>query len=660
MSKINILSPHIADLIAAGEVVERPASALKELVENSIDAGATSITAEIRSGGMSFIRIIDNGHGMSAEDAGIAFLRHATSKINNEQSLEAIGTLGFRGEALAAIASVSKVEMFTRETHDDIGTFISVEASNILDMDRRGGAVGTSITVRGLFYNTPARLKFMKSDKSEATACTAMISRIALAHPEVSIRFIKDDKEAFFTSGDGILKNTIHSILGREFSSQLVYCESDYGKAKISGYIVKPEHCRGSRSAQYFFCNGRHIKSTCMQAAIEQAYKNATVSGRFPACVLNLELNFSEVDVNVHPAKTEVKFSDEKAVFDAVYYACLGAIRSLNPAVAYVKTEPKEKVEEKFEETFQKASQMKIMSDLDYSLTKIERIDVPEHVPIRPAPSKRYENDERYKITHRPVNYSEITDRGLSIVDRKNAMEEINSVIERQKEISDYRKQNSDIILPLKDRDDIKFLDKTETDKCLDAIQGLDIEPKIVCEVMDLYIIVEFEDKILFIDKHAAHERLLYDRFLKEKGQFMSQALIEPIVFKLDTDTVDLYDESKSLLKKSGFEIDDFGDEAIIIRAVPSGMQEGEVTKNLEGMFRAIKNGAASIDSREKLVASMACKAAIKAGYVSDVRELMVLVKAVCIGQVVHCPHGRPVSFTMTRAELDKRFDRIV
>ena len=322
MSVINILSPHVADMIAAGEVVERPASVIKELCENALDAGAKNVTVEIRGGGATLIRVTDDGCGMSPEDAGVAFLRHATSKLHDERGLEAIATMGFRGEALAAISAVSKIRLVTRERGAAEGTLVTLEAGEITEMQPFGCPEGTTMEVRELFYNTPARQKFMKSDRAEASVCQTAALRCALAHPEVSFRFLRDGEEAFFSPGDGREDSCIYSLLGRAVATDMLKCTGDNDGVRVSGYVSSPAAGRGNRSAQYFFCNGRAIRSQLLQAALEQAYRNTLLTGRYPSCVLYLTLSYGSVDVNVHPAKTEVKFSEERKVFDAVRPSC--------------------------------------------------------------------------------------------------------------------------------------------------------------------------------------------------------------------------------------------------------------------------------------------------------------------------------------------------
>ncbi|MFB0921498.1 MAG: DNA mismatch repair endonuclease MutL, partial [Oscillospiraceae bacterium] len=326
MSEINLLSPHVADLIAAGEVVERPASVIKELIENSFDAVAQNLTVEVRGGGMTYIRVTDDGSGMLPEDAGLCFMRHATSKLRDERGLEAIGTMGFRGEALAAIAAVSRVELLTRKKGSNEGTRVVLEAGDIIEMSPHGCPEGTTLIVRDLFYNTPARLKFMKADRSEGSACSLTALRCALGRPEVSVRLIKDGEEEFFSPGDGKLSSCTYSLLGRDTAKELLECSSDDEGLAVSGFVSSPKAGHGNRAKQYFFVNGRSIKSQLLQAAVEQAYKNTLLTGRYPACVIYLTLSYGSVDVNVHPAKTEVKFRDEKRVFDAVHYAALSAL----------------------------------------------------------------------------------------------------------------------------------------------------------------------------------------------------------------------------------------------------------------------------------------------------------------------------------------------
>ena len=330
MPKIKVLPKEIAELIAAGEVVERPASVIKELMENAIDAGSKTITVEIQNGGMTFIRVTDDGCGMQPEDAGVAFLRHATSKLHDERGLESISTMGFRGEALAAISAVSKIELRTRFQGSDAGTRVTLEAGDIQDMGPCGCPEGTTMIVRDIFYNTPARLKFLKSDRSEASACVTAALRCALGHPEVSVRFIRDGSEEFFSPGDGRMDSCIYSLLGRDTASTLLELKSDADGLSVEGFTSSPSAGRGNRAMQFFFCNGRYIRSALLQSAVEQAYKNTLLTGRYPACVLYLGMGYSSVDVNVHPAKTEVKFSYEKKVFDLVYHAVLLALHNEN------------------------------------------------------------------------------------------------------------------------------------------------------------------------------------------------------------------------------------------------------------------------------------------------------------------------------------------
>ncbi len=636
MSKINILSPYMADLIAAGEVVERPASVVKELMENAIDADARNIVVEIRGGGIALIRVTDDGHGMAPEDAGVAFLRHATSKVENEQDLESISSLGFRGEALAAISGVSRIELFTREEGEELGTYVSVDSGDIQEMDRRGGAKGTSMSVRDLFFNTPARLKFMKTDRAESAACVAIALRCAMAHPEISVRVIKDGKEEFFTPGDSDLKSTIYSLLGREFASGLLECGADPDeKVRAVGYVSSPTAARGNRSMQYFYCNGRYIKSNLMQAALEQAYKNTTLSGRFPSCVIKLSVPVHEVDVNVHPTKTEVRFAYEKAVFEAVYYSVLGALERggyvvpMHEKLAQLEAESHKPV----------AYESSPLQPMTYRALEPTGEGIREQRPIVGAALHYRSSEQKSELS-------------------KSAMSQI--ALEQAATL--YAQNAKAEALP-----SVKALPYDGTRRVLDATVAEQAEEicgmappsaKVVGEVMGLYIIAELGDTMAVIDKHAAHERLLYDKIKSQNGTFMSQTLLDPVFVTVGAEATELLTAERKLLSKVGFELEAYGDTTVAVRAAPSGMAHGEIAPCVEEFATVLLSGGTSLRSREELFNSVSCKAAVKGGYRSELRELEVLAAAVCAGKVIHCPHGRPVAWRMSRAELDKRFDR--
>jgi len=631
MPVINILSPHLADMIAAGEVVERPASVVKELMENAFDAGAKNLTVEIRNGGATYIRVTDDGCGMSPEDAGIAFLRHATSKLHDEKGLEAIGTMGFRGEALAAVSAVSNIEMTTRRRGDDSGTMISLTAGDILDMGPAGCPYGTTMIVRDLFFNTPARLKFLKSDRSEASACQLAALRCALGRPEVSVRFIRDGKEEFFSPGDGRMDSCLYSLLGRDMAANMLSCVSTGEGLSVSGFVSSPSACRGNRSAQYFFCNGRFIKSPLLQTAVEQAYKNSLLSGRFPACVLYLEISSASVDVNVHPAKTEVKFSSEKQVFDLVYHAVRFALegesRTAEPQVSPA-TYKAVQAEQNFYRRMSSSEFRSTLGGADYAAGKISAVSASvkgarEDLQMRSAQLDYQSGTSLPTYRESPVFSS------------------------KKSEIPSY----------------IDSFPLQNVDKTVQTVENFPVcEHKIIGEILKTYIIVERKDSIVLIDKHAAHERVIFDRLKSLESQIMSQSLLSPIPLHLNGEDSELVELNGELLCQLGFEIEPFGENEFIIRAAPADIASSDIVPALEEICEKLRRGNAPDKNsvRDEILHTLACKAAIKAGWDTHKEELSRLVEAVLSGQVKYCPHGRPVAVTMSRKDLDKMFKRIV
>ena len=600
MTKINILSPLLADMIAAGEVVERPASVIKELVENSFDAGAGKVDIEFERGGSTCIRITDDGCGMSPEDAGVAFLRHATSKLRDERGLEAIGTMGFRGEALAAVSAVSRIELVTRERGAAEGVRLVIEAGDIVDMLPCGCPEGTSITVRDLFFNTPARLKFLKSDRSESGACTAAALRCALSRPDVSVRCRRDGEEEFFTPGDGRPESAVYSLLGRELAGSLLPCKGDGDGISVHGFVSSPANGKGNRSSQFFFCNGRYIKSPLLQTAVEQAYKNTLLTGRFPACVLFVDLSFGSVDVNVHPAKTEVRFSDEKKVFDLVYQTVRLCLEAEERPVEMVLSESTRKVISEPKQDFYKT----MSSGSFRSFAERKAKPAAQQSEALRAPAAEYKN---------PVPETAIPVRSV---------EKAVDIVEKIKA------------------------------KCF----------RVIGEALNTYIIVENDGELLLIDKHAAHERMIFDRLKSEDRQIMSQTLLAPVTLRPDDTDAETIENNAELLSELGFELERFGERDYILRALPSDMDSGEAKAAVEEICEKLRRGKCpdAASARDEILHTVACKAAIKAGRRHDMRELERIAEAVCSGRVKYCPHGRPVSVTLTKKELDKFFSRIV
>ena len=643
MPVINVLQPHVADMIAAGEVVERPASVIKELVENSLDAGAKNITVEIRGGGATYIRVTDDGCGMAPEDAGIAFLRHATSKLHDEKGLEAISTMGFRGEALAAISSVSKIELNTRRRGDASGTRVVLEAGDIQEMFAAGCPDGTTMTVRDLFYNTPARLKFLKSDRSEASACQLAALRCALGHPEVSIRFIKDRNEEFFTPGDGKQESCVYSLMGRDMATQMLRCTGENNGIRVTGFVSSPAYGKGNRSAQFFFCNGRFIKSQLLQAAVEQAYKNTLLTGRYPACALYIELGYGSVDVNVHPAKTEVKFSEERKVFDAVHYAVLSALAG-----------ERQTAEIKLSESTKKAVGAKpdFYQSMSAETFRESGYAAPKPVQPQPAAAATAVSALRPPVSAaRPVQPVQMSLRAEPTEYETEPKPEISRILPEKPEKSET--------VPVFSQDmPVKAVEK--------PVQNVESRPipdhKIVGEALKTYIIVEQDDKLILIDKHAAHERMIFDRLKAQEREIMAQNLLIPVTIRPNGDDMDAITENAALLYELGFEIEPFGERELIVRAVPTDMDAGDVPAAIEEICEKLRRGKCpdAQSARDEILHTVACKAAIKAGWDTHPKELEAVVDAVISGQVRYCPHGRPVSVTLTRKELDKQFKRIV
>ena len=627
MSEINILSPHVADLIAAGEVVERPASVVKELMENAFDAGARAVTVELKDGGATYIRVADDGKGMAPEDAGIAFLRHATSKLHDEAGLEAIGTMGFRGEALAAISAVSEVELITRRRGDESGTYMTLEAGDIREMRETGCPEGTTMIVRSVFYNTPARLKFLKSDRAEASACVQAALRCALGRPEISVRLIRDGREEFFSPGDGKAESAVYALLGRDFAKDLLPCAGQDGDLSVRGFVSSPSAGRGNRGAQFFYCNGRYIRSQLLQTALEQAYKNTLLVGRFPACVLYLEPSCAAVDVNVHPAKTEVKFSQEKRVFDLVYHAVLSALQSedrsgLTPAPAQAPAAPAAR-------PVPKADFYRSMSSADFRAQGY-RVSAPAGArkPSETVGLKSFDEPYQTRLDLAPASFAApippISTEKSEKADNSQPKSVENSVQNVENNtIPDYR---------------------------------------LIGEALKLYILVEVGDTLLLIDKHAAHERMIFDRLKAQDRHVMAQTLLESVTLRLTDAERELIEENAALLEELGFELEPFGDEDYILRAVPADMESADARAAVEEILEKLQTGQSPDpkSARDEILHTVACKAAVKAGWDTDPTELRRVAEAVLSGQVRYCPHGRPVSASLSRKDLDKLFKRIV
>ena len=624
MPRINLLPKNVAELIAAGEVVERPASVIKELIENSVDAKATQITAEIQRGGITYIRITDNGCGIEADDVPTAFLRHATSKIKTDQDLENIGTLGFRGEALAAVSSGARVEMLTCTENSDIGTHYSIEGGEEKANEEAGCPKGTTIIIRDIFYNTPARMKFLKKDVSEGNACVAVVERIALSHPEIAFKFIRDGKEILSTSGDGNTKNCVYSVLGREFSNSLMDVNAETGGVKVTGLTCKPVNCKATRNSQYTFLNGRLVRSGTVIAAVEQAYKNSAMIGKFPGFVLYLEMPYDTVDVNVHPAKTEVRFSDEKKIFDAVYVAIKNAITMLD-------TRPEVKIKPNPFNPFQNVTAEQYRQQvITMEPKKEEPIYKPKPEAVKSEPLVLKSNIN----TDFANRYSFANEKGEKIEAKPKPKVDIDIVVEEPKP-QEIKKEIEPII---KDKPQIILIG----------------------EAFSTYIIVQMGDSVYMIDKHAAHERILFNK-LKNEQETQVQSLLTPVTARLPKMEYDAVVNNLDILEKSGFEIEDFGNSSVIVRSIPTFFTGDNITEVVSEIADGlIRTGAVSSEKEENIFHTVACRAAIKAGNVISRTEMQSLAEKVLSSKkIMYCPHGRPVAFEIKKKELEKQFGRI-
>ena len=648
MPKIIQLSPHIANLIAAGEVVERPASVVKELLENAVDAGASKVTVEIRDGGMTFLRVTDNGCGMLPEDARTAFKRHATSKLRIAEDLSAIGTMGFRGEALAAIASVSRIALMTKTPGNLTGTSLLLEAGDIREESEVGCPDGTTIVVRDLFFNTPARMKFMKSDTVEGGRVAAAVQLQALAHPEVAFQFLKDGKQVLSTPGNGGLQAAVYCVYGRE-CAQMVNVDSRWESYSLTGFVSKPTDARPSRSLQTFFVNNRPVKSKLLTAALEEAYRNQIMVGKFPACVLHLTLPANAVDVNVHPAKTEVKFLSEKAVFDCIHYGVLGALNKQadRPQVQF---KPQ--------------------------TTTVTPPPLPEKKAVPPvaapkaaAPKKdsffRTMSSEEYKtfsaaLKDAPQPKKEAAAATLQKIERPANMPLREFVM-----IPGVQEAAIPVAAPAP-KPEPKPVPKPEPAPELEMVQEelpmpKEIPWRMVGELYNSYIIVEQGEDAFLIDKHAAHERILFEKLKANQEAISSQSLLTPVPVRLSPSACAELLSNTAVLEELGFEVEEFGDNTVLLRQIPMDLTPDSASEAVEALAADLLSGRReSKDTvRDELLHTVACKAAIKAGWKNDEAELLAVVKEVMAREdLKYCPHGRPICVTLSKKQLEKQFKR--
>ena len=661
MAQIHVLDPHTAELIAAGEVVERPASVVKELLENAIDAGATQVTVELERGGVSLIRIADNGSGIDAEYVPTAFIRHATSKICTEEDLEAIHTLGFRGEALASIASVARVELLTRTEQDEFATLYRIEGGQERGMETAARPRGTTIEVQDLFYNTPARMKFLKKDATEGTYAAEVVSRIALSHPEVALRLVRDGKPQFSTAGDGNLRAAAYAVLGREFARDLLKLEpAQEGLYRLSGLLTAPRGCRASRSMQFFFINGRFVKNRTMMAALENAYKGTLMQGKFPGCVLTLTMPPELVDVNVHPAKTEVRFAREGEVFDAVYRAVKTAVN--RPAAGERVFAFPETAEKPNGFTGKTASQTAPRTVTAEQYRAMAGLPVQSARPARPAEEAPARPDSQME---EPLTLLKQICRG-DIDAHSRPMPLPDSLREESAPPAFQARSEQLLDLPVEEMPPVAAPAAPAQEARPEQLT-LEPEPaeeplRYVGEVFRTYIITQRGDEMCLIDKHAAHERLLYEKLAADYGRVSSQMLLAPVSVRLSAGEKQAVLDHQQLLQDAGLETEDFGDRTVLVRAVPADVMPEDVEDLLVELADRLAAGSrdAISEKTEWVLHSIACKAAIKAGDRSDAAQLLHLAQEILAGTVPpFCPHGRPVVLKLTKKELEKQFGRL-
>ncbi len=656
MSKIKVLPKEIAELIAAGEVVERPASVIKELMENAIDAGSSSVTVEIKNGGITYIRVTDNGCGISREDIRNAFISHATSKISTRDDLYAIGTLGFRGEALASIAAVSNVEVLTRTTEEETGTRYCISAGEETLVDDAGCPLGTTIVVRDLFFNTPARMKFLKKDVSEANAVAGIVDKIALSNPDVSIRFIREGKSALFTSGSGDLKTAAYEIFGKDFADGLIEADYSFESVKISGLVSKPTKSRPNRNMQFFFVNGRLVKSGTASAALSEAYKNSIMVGKFPYCVLNITTAPGLVDVNVHPAKIEVRFANERTVFSAVYYAAKNALEHRDEAPKV--TIPRTAQTELFEPVRPKTEQMRLPEKQpDFwnrmSSSEYRSAQQPEK-PTYQQPVAREDIITVASPDKKPETADSEPSTNQHFLEAQRAKKEETAVIE-----ADIRPELSEKAATLPDEK------PEETARALDTAvdeKPAELPVTVIGEAFKTYIIVQQGESIFLVDKHAAHERMLFNELVKNDSKRSTQMLLTPITVTLSKEEYSSVLDNLDMLMQAGFAVEDFGYSVVIVRECPMEISADEVADVVAELAGYLVENRQKLISEKKewLFSLMACKAAIKGGmYTTEYERELFIKRLFASPEIRYCPHGRPVMIEITRRELEKNFGRV-
>ncbi len=667
MGVINVLDKHVAELIAAGEVVERPASVIKELVENAIDAGAGHITVEIKNGGCTFMRVTDDGCGIAKDDVRVAFLRHATSKVRVEDDLDRIATLGFRGEALASIAAVSRLQLITRHKDEETGTSYLIEGGEEQLFDDAGCPAGTTFVIRDLFFNIPARAKFLKKDVAEGNAVSAVLDKAALSHPEIAFSFIRDGKQVLKTFGDGKLLSAVYSVFGREFANGLIPVDYRLDAITVSGYVCKPVHARPNRGMQNFFINGRYVKSRTAMAALEEAFKHSVMVGKFPSCVLNISLPYEMIDVNVHPAKIEVRFINERPVFDAVYHAVKSAL---------MEHDTQKQVNFKQNTALHDVKQFNPFHNADAMIKPQPAPPKPAqprpapYVPAQPAPVQQkpdpileldYINDDAELAPSSTLGEVRTPQNPFDIFSRQ-AVGSAKKEAAFDKTFMPQKKTAfvNEPVAPPVTQEEPEVVMKDNAQPVLFASPKNEL--KYIGEAFDTYILVERNQKeLLLIDKHAAHERIIYEKLKAEKAGAASQILLQPVTVSLGKNEYSAAVEHLDMFRACAFDVEDFGNATLIVRSMPQYLDAAEVADCITEMADHIAQGKNDVftEKMDWFYHNVACRSAIKAGNKSSAQELMAIVKTLEENpEIRYCPHGRPITIVMKKSEIERQFGR--
>lgn len=699
MGVINVLDKHIAELIAAGEVVERPSSVIKELVENSIDAGAKNVTVEIKNGGTTFMRVADDGCGIYRDDIKKAFLRHATSKVKTANDLDSIATLGFRGEALASISAVSRLQVITKNENEEIGSCYEIEGGEEISLEDAGCPTGTTFVIRDLFYNIPARSKFLKKDVAEGNAVSALMDKIVLSHPEVAFTFIRDGKQVLRTFGDGKLLSAIYSVFGKDFAKGLIPVDYTLDSVSVKGYISKPINARPNRNMQNFFINGRFVKTRTGMAALEEAYKGSIMVGKFPSAVLQLTVPYEIIDVNVHPAKIEVRFINERPVFDAIYHAVKSAlqqgdvrkqvtfkentafneIKKVNPftnaQAVFSKAESKPPVNNV------KPAEQKVKAYEPKPYNPFDELDLKDEKPksmsiddLKMAdssdPFEIYSKQAIRKNTELEQKKADFSKQKFEKAEQlilKAAQQEDN--LPKQENpvnevIVEEKKPYKEVVMTKEEKPQTEiFKDKKDKNDTITELPKEQTKLRFLGEAFDTYIIVEKNDsEILIIDKHAAHERIIYEKLKANADKQNVQYLLAPVTVTLDKTDYDAAISNLDMFAKCSFDVEDFGNGTLLVRSAPQYLAATEIADCIAEMSGYIASGKKDIyaEKMDWFYHNVSCRSAIKAGNKSTVQELMDIAWTLEKNpQIKYCPHGRPICIVMTKYEIEKQFGRL-